>query len=217
MNRTKLPIRKRLENVPQFSGSDDAAVAEVPQSTLAFDTNDIYGLRLFLKTPHISFRDQALENNRTKSENSMLKKRNDCLETKLLSMLKNQKERDDVVYVKEKLLEKYAYLEMELAKEREVIKLWTNSGKTTQEILEKDFWGSGLGYSARSNSDKKSRKETEKIEPIKTDSEVKLYKVQIKTIKFNPSFRTLLSLVVAAMLRKLALAIEYASTGLGIK
>ncbi|KAL8126646.1 hypothetical protein AgCh_013777 [Apium graveolens] len=29
MNRTKLPIRKRLENVPQFSGSVDAAVAEV--------------------------------------------------------------------------------------------------------------------------------------------------------------------------------------------
>ncbi|KAL8154886.1 hypothetical protein AgCh_000295 [Apium graveolens] len=29
MNRTKLPICKRLENVPQFSGSVDAAVAEV--------------------------------------------------------------------------------------------------------------------------------------------------------------------------------------------
>ncbi|KAL8124908.1 hypothetical protein AgCh_012542 [Apium graveolens] len=29
MNRTKLPIRKRLENVPQSSGSVDAAVAEV--------------------------------------------------------------------------------------------------------------------------------------------------------------------------------------------
>ena len=29
MNMTKLPIRKRLENVPQFSGSVDAAVAEV--------------------------------------------------------------------------------------------------------------------------------------------------------------------------------------------
>ncbi|KAL8089091.1 hypothetical protein AgCh_038746 [Apium graveolens] len=29
MNRTKLPIRKRLENVPQFSGSVDATVAEI--------------------------------------------------------------------------------------------------------------------------------------------------------------------------------------------
>ncbi|KAL8089188.1 hypothetical protein AgCh_038825 [Apium graveolens] len=28
MNKTKLPIRKRLGNVPQFSGSVDAAVAE---------------------------------------------------------------------------------------------------------------------------------------------------------------------------------------------
>ncbi|KAL8133861.1 hypothetical protein AgCh_009068 [Apium graveolens] len=29
MNRTKLPIRKRLENVPQSSESVDAAVAEI--------------------------------------------------------------------------------------------------------------------------------------------------------------------------------------------
>ena len=29
MNRTKRPIRKRLGNIPQFSGGVDAAVAEV--------------------------------------------------------------------------------------------------------------------------------------------------------------------------------------------
>ncbi|KAL8115209.1 hypothetical protein AgCh_021874 [Apium graveolens] len=143
---------------------------KVPHSTLAFDTDDIHELRLFLKTLHVNYRDQILENNRIKSENSVLKKMNDYLETELLSMLKFQKERDNIVYVKEKLLEKHAYLEKKLAKEREVIKLWTNSGKTTQEILEKDCWGSGLGYSARSNSDKKSGEETEKTKPIKTDS-----------------------------------------------
>ncbi|KAL8109067.1 hypothetical protein AgCh_025240 [Apium graveolens] len=38
----------------------------------------------------------------------------------------------------------------------------TDLGKTTQEILENVCWGSGLGYSARSNSDKKSGEETEK-------------------------------------------------------
>ncbi|KAL8109001.1 hypothetical protein AgCh_025192 [Apium graveolens] len=80
---------------------------KVPQSTLAFDTDDIFELRLFLKTLH--------------------------------------------------------------------------------EILEKDCWGSRLGYSTRSNSDKKCGKETEITEPIKTDSQVKLNKVQIKTIKFNRS------------------------------
>ncbi|KAL8115046.1 hypothetical protein AgCh_021755 [Apium graveolens] len=62
----------------------------------------------------------------------------------------------------------------ELEKEREVIKLWTNSRNSSQEILENVYWGSGLGYPARSNSNKKSGKETERIEPIKTDSKVKL-------------------------------------------
>ncbi|KAL8104510.1 hypothetical protein AgCh_028654 [Apium graveolens] len=158
-----------------------------PQTVLTFDTNDIYELKLFLKTLHVSYRDQTLENNGIKSENSELKKRNDHLDFELLSMLEIQKERDKGVYVKEKLLEKHAYLEKELAKVREVIKLWTNSEKITQEILENGCWGSELGYAARFNSDKKIGKESEKTEPIKTDSKVKLNKVQIKTIKFNPS------------------------------
>ncbi|KAL8119202.1 hypothetical protein AgCh_016643 [Apium graveolens] len=59
--------------------------------------------------------------------------------------------------------------------------------KSNPENLENGCWGSGLGYSARSNSDKKSGEDTKKIEPIKTDSKVKLNKVQINTIKFNPS------------------------------
>ncbi|KAL8114696.1 hypothetical protein AgCh_021531 [Apium graveolens] len=111
------------------------AELKVPQTTLSFDTDDIYELRLFLKSLHVSFRDQTLENNRIKSENSVLKKRNDHLETELLSMLEIQKERDNVVHVKEKLLEKHAYLEKELAKEREVIKLWTNSGNSREWLL----------------------------------------------------------------------------------
>ncbi|KAL8088649.1 hypothetical protein AgCh_038434 [Apium graveolens] len=48
-----------------------------------------------------------------------------------------------------------------------------------KEILENGCWGSGLGYSARSNSDKKSGKKTEITEPIKTDSKFKLNKKQL--------------------------------------
>ncbi|KAL8125285.1 hypothetical protein AgCh_012825 [Apium graveolens] len=165
----------------------DNAELKVAQFTLAFDTNDIYELRLFLKSLHVSYRYQTLENNRIKSENSELKKMNDHLEIELFSMLEIQKERDNILYVKEKLLEKHAYREKELAKDREVIKLWTNSEKSTREILENGCWGSGLGYSSKSNSDKKSEKETERTEPIKTIRKVKLNKVQIKTTKFNPS------------------------------
>ncbi|KAL8133863.1 hypothetical protein AgCh_009070 [Apium graveolens] len=80
------------------------------------------------------------------------------------------------------------YLEIELLSMLEIQK------ERDKEILENGCWGSGFGYSARSNSDKKSGKETERIEPIKTDSKVKLNKVQIKTSKFNPSANTVKSI-----------------------
>ncbi|KAL8125846.1 hypothetical protein AgCh_013227 [Apium graveolens] len=92
---------------------------DVPQTTLAFDTDDICELRLFLKYLYVSYRDQTLENNRIKSENSELKKMNDHLEMELISMLEIKKERDNAIYVKEKLLEKHAYIEKELDKESE--------------------------------------------------------------------------------------------------
>ena len=60
-------------------------------------------------------------------------------------MLETQKERDDSIYVKHELLKKFEYLESELAKERKIIKTWTNSGKDTHEVFQKDTVG--LGYS----------------------------------------------------------------------
>ena len=126
--------------------------AKVPHSTLAFDTEDITELRLFLKTLHISFRDQTLENERLKSETLSVKKRNDYLEKELVQMLEVQKERDDAVIIKDELLKRYASLQSELAKEREIIKTWTNSGKTTQDILGSGNWKKGLGYTDNSEA-----------------------------------------------------------------
>ena len=68
----------------------DNAELKVSHTTLAFDTDDIYELSLFLTTLQVSYRDQTLENNRIKSENSLLKKRNDHLEIELFSMLEIQ-------------------------------------------------------------------------------------------------------------------------------
>lgn len=79
---------------------------KVPQTTFAFDTDDISELRKFLKCMHVSYRDQTLENERIKIENEDLKKRNDHLEAELILMLEIQKERDDAIYVKQKLLKK---------------------------------------------------------------------------------------------------------------
>ncbi|KAL8124545.1 hypothetical protein AgCh_012263 [Apium graveolens] len=51
MNRTKLPIRKRLENVLQSSGSVDAAVAEV-------GTTNRLGFQLLIGTPNPEVEEQ---------------------------------------------------------------------------------------------------------------------------------------------------------------
>ncbi|KAL8108679.1 hypothetical protein AgCh_024951 [Apium graveolens] len=74
---------------------------------------------------------------------------------------------------------------------------------------------SGLEYSARSNSDKKSGEETEIIEPIKTDSQVKLKKVQIKTIKFNPSANNVKSIHEKEFEEKAGPSISYGDGNIG--
>ena len=78
-----------MENV-----DTDQSEVKVPQTTLAFETDNISELRLFLKNLHVSYRDQTLENERIKSENYGLKKRNDHLEAELLFMLETKRERD---------------------------------------------------------------------------------------------------------------------------
>ena len=124
---------------------NDTSEVKVPLTTQAFNTDNISELRIFLKSLHVSYRDQTLENERIKSENLSLKKRNDFLESELVTMLETQKERDDAIYVKHELLKKFEYLEAELAKERKIIKTWTNSGKDTHEVFQTDTVG--LGYS----------------------------------------------------------------------
>ena len=93
---------------------------------------------------HVSYRDQTLENERIKTENSELVKRNNFLEKELVMMLEIQKERDDAVFVKQELMKKFNYLESELAKERKILKTWTNSGKSTGQVFQLDK--GGIGY-----------------------------------------------------------------------
>ena len=52
-------------------------------------------------------------------------------------------------------------LKADLEKEREIIRTWTNSGRTTQNLLSSGNWKEGLGY-----GDDKSEKGTEQIETI---------------------------------------------------
>ncbi|KAK1384661.1 hypothetical protein POM88_022396 [Heracleum sosnowskyi] len=160
---------------------DEAESSEnkVPLTTYAYDTDNISELRIYLKSIHVSYRDQTLENERSKSENLGLKERNKFLEEKLVNMQQVQKERDDAVYVEQELLKRYRQIESELEKERKVIKTWTNSGKDTHQVFQTDTVG--LGYCEK---DELRFKEKVKVKP------------QLKPVKFVHESSKLKSAVV---------------------
>ncbi|KAL8125898.1 hypothetical protein AgCh_013266 [Apium graveolens] len=154
--------------------SSEAAELKVPQTTYAFHTDDINELRRYLKTMFISYRDQNLTCERLTSENLACKKRNDYLEKELVMFHQTQKDRDDVFYVWDEVLKMYESLKTELEKEREIIRIWTNPGRTTQNLLSSGNWKEGLGY-----GDDKNDKRTVQIKPI-----VIKQKPKVKPVKF---------------------------------
>ncbi|KAL8097342.1 hypothetical protein AgCh_030472 [Apium graveolens] len=93
-----------------------------------------------------------------------------------------KKERDDTFYVRDELLKLNQSLKTELEKEREIIRTWTNSGRTTQNLLSSGNWKECLGY-----GDDKSEKGTEQIKPmvVKQTAKPKVNHVKFvaKTVK----------------------------------
>ncbi|KAL8124307.1 hypothetical protein AgCh_012093 [Apium graveolens] len=126
--------------------SSDTADLKVPQTIYAFHTDDITELRRYLKTMFIIYKDQTLTCERLTSENLTYKKRNDYLEKELVMFHQTQKDRDDAFYVRDGVLKMNESLKIELEKERDIIRTWTNSGKATQDILSSGNWKEGLGY-----------------------------------------------------------------------
>ncbi|KAL8133743.1 hypothetical protein AgCh_008981 [Apium graveolens] len=165
-------------------GSPETAELKVPQTTYAFHTDDITELRLYLKTMFISYRDQTLTSERLTSENLAYKKRNDYLKKELVMFHQTQKERDDAFYVRDELLKLNKSLKAELKKEKEIIRTWTNFGRTTQNLLSSGNGKEGLGYGVD-----KSEKGTEQIEPIvvKQTAKPKVNPIKFvaKTVKFD--------------------------------
>ena len=47
------------------------------------------------------------------------------------------------------MIQKCTYLHGQLEKERETLKIWTDSGKKTQEILGRGNWKTGIGYDVK--------------------------------------------------------------------
>ncbi|KAL8125375.1 hypothetical protein AgCh_012893 [Apium graveolens] len=158
--------------------STEAAELKVPQTTYAFHTDDINELRRYLKTIFISYRDQTLTYERLTSENLACKKRNDYLEKELVMFHQTQKDRDDAFYVRDEVLKMNESLKAELEKEREIIRTWTNSGRTTQNLLSSENWKEGLGY-----GDDKNDEGTVDIKSIVVKQKPKLKPVKFVAIK----------------------------------
>ncbi|KAL8092703.1 hypothetical protein AgCh_034819 [Apium graveolens] len=158
--------------------SSDAAELKVPQTTYVFHTDDINELRKYLKTMFISYRDQTLTCERLTSENFACKKRNDYLEKELVMFYQTKKDKDDAFYVRDEVLKMNESLKTELEKEREIIRTWTNSGRTIHNLLSSGNWKEVLGY-----GDDKNDKGTVEIEPIVVKQKSKLKPLKFVAIK----------------------------------
>ena len=147
-----------------------AATSDKVHSTVYnCDLNSVSELRCFLNSLNTSFRSQSLENSRLISESNELKKINDYLEAELVLLLEIKKECEKAKHNEQLMIQKCTYLQGQLEKERETLKIWTDSGKKTQEILGRGNWKTGLGYVDKKKASKtvEENKENIYIKPIK--------------------------------------------------
>ena len=133
------------------------------------DLNSVSEMRCFLNSLHTSFRSQSLENSRLISEANELRKRNDHLEAELIFLLEIQKECDKAKHNEQLMIQNCTYLQGQLDKERETLRIWTDSGKKTQEILGGGNWKTGLGYVDKKEASKTVEEKKENIytKPVK--------------------------------------------------
>ena len=75
-----------------------------------------------------------------------LKKRNEFLESELACLKSVQKECEKSKHIQSLLTSNGESLKQKLNKERDIIRVWTKSGKTTHEALYNNEWKKGLGY-----------------------------------------------------------------------
>ena len=103
-------------------------------------------LKSFLKSMHINFKSQSLENARLINEMTDLKNRNEFLEGELACLKEVQEECGKAKHIQSLLNSQCESLKEDLKKERDIIRIWTNSGRTTHEALYNNKWKRGLGY-----------------------------------------------------------------------
>ena len=90
---------------------------KVPQNTYSFDTNNMFDLKSFLKSMHINFKSQSLENARLINEMTDMKNRNEFLESELVYLKEVQKECEKAKHIQSLLNSQCESLKEELKKE----------------------------------------------------------------------------------------------------
>ena len=149
------------------------SIAEkVPLNCYGFDIDDKCELKSFLKSLHANFKTQSLENARLINEITDLKERNKFLESKLICLNQVQKECEKSKHIQSLLTSKCESLKEELKKERDIIRIWTNSGRTTHKALYNIELKKGLGYTEVEGKVKENEKEKlfQPIRPLKCTS-----------------------------------------------
>ena len=115
---------------------DAAPTAEkVPQNIYSFDTNNMSELKSFLKSMYINFKSHPLENARLINEMTDLKNKNEFLEGELACLKEVQEECGKSKHIQSLLNSQCESLKEDLKKERDIIRIWTKSGRTTHEVL----------------------------------------------------------------------------------
>ena len=108
---------------------------KVPQNTYSFDKDNMSNLKSFLKSMHINFKSQSLENARLINEMTELKSINEFLESELVCLKEVQEECRKSKHIQSLLNSQCESLKEEIKKEKDIIRVWTKSGRTTHEAL----------------------------------------------------------------------------------
>ncbi|KAK1379061.1 hypothetical protein POM88_025805 [Heracleum sosnowskyi] len=135
-------------NYALMANTDDTVIPDdkVLNTVFDFDTDNASELRHFLKSLHISFRSQTVENTRILSEMSELRKRNEQLEAEFSLMQKVQIECDNAKHMYLEMKIKCTALEKDLDYANEKIRTWTDSGRKFHEINTSKNWKECLGF-----------------------------------------------------------------------
>ena len=161
---------------------DATLIAEkVPQNSYSFDTDNMSELKSFLKSLHINFKSQSLENARLITEMTELKKRNKFLESELVCLKEVQEECEKSKHTQSLLTSKCESLREELSKERDIIRIWTKSGKITHEALYNNEWKKGLGYT--DVEEVKKNEQENMFQPVRPLS------VPVKFVNYEPPLK----------------------------